>query len=127
MTKSFKTSVRLSDSHPFNAYQMIEEISDRGVAAFIANPKDYIDWKHRQSSDYISKIEFNSGERDILAVLKQLPELDFRAIVDALGANPEEVSSSLQHLMHLHVIEASGDNFSISPPLQIAVENAIGA
>jgi hypothetical protein len=51
--ESFKTLVGLSDSHPFNVYRMMEEISDRGVAAFIASPKDYIDWKHRQSSDSV--------------------------------------------------------------------------
>lgn len=120
--ETFNNLVTISDFHPFNIYRMMEEISERGVAAFVANPKDYIDWKHRQSSNYISKIEFNDGERDVLAVLKQLPELDFRAIVDALEADAATVSADLQHLGHLHVVESNSDSFSISPPLQIAVE-----
>lgn len=120
--ETFNILVALSDFHPFNIYRMMEEISERGVAAFVANPKDYIDWKHRQSSNYISKIEFNDGESNVLAVLKQLPELDFRAIVDALEADPATVSDDLLHLSHLHVVESNGDSFTISPPLQIAVE-----
>jgi tetratricopeptide (TPR) repeat protein len=119
---TFNTLVTLSDSHPFNIYMMMEEISDRGIAAFIANPKDYIDWKHRQSSDYISRIDFKDGERNVLAALRQLPELDFQAIVDALEADAASVSGDLWHLTHLHVVESNGDTFSISPPLQIAVE-----
>src|SRR5205085_1855661 len=47
---------------------------------------------------------------------------DFRAIVDALEADAASVSTDLLHLNHLHVVESNGDSFSISPPLQIAVE-----
>ncbi|WP_137043881.1 toll/interleukin-1 receptor domain-containing protein [Pseudolabrys sp. FHR47] len=119
---SFNALVSLTDSHPFNVYRMVEEIEERGVAAFLADPTEFIEWKHRQSSEYISRIDFKEGERNVLAVLKQLPELDFSAIVDALHADPQAVSSNLSHLSHLHIVEANGDSFSLSPPLQIAIE-----
>ena len=114
--------IRLGDGHPFNIYRMIEEIAERGLAPFLANPNDFIDWKHRQSSEYIKGIEFNPRETAILGLLKQLPNLDFDSIARALTINANDVSDDLLRLTNLHVIESSADTFTVSPPLQIAVE-----
>jgi tetratricopeptide (TPR) repeat protein len=114
--------IKLSDCHPFNIYQMIDEIAERGVAAFLADPRDFIDWKHRQSSEYLTKIEFGERDASMLGLLKQLPELDFAAIVDALELEAATASEDLLRLTHLHIIESSGDAFSIAPALQVAVE-----
>ncbi len=114
--------VRLSDCHPFNIYRMIEEIAEHGTPAFLANPSDFIDWKHRQSSEYLTKIQFGEQDALILGLLKQLPELDFTAIVAALGLDAAETSENLRRLGDLHIVESSGDAFSISPALQVAVE-----
>jgi Flp pilus assembly protein TadD len=114
--------IRLSDCHPFNIYRMIDEVSDRGIGAFLANPHDFIDWKHRQSSEYLGKIEFRRHEILMLGLLKQLPELDFEAIVKTLELDPAKVSEDLLRLSDLHIVESTGDAFSISPALQVAIE-----
>ena len=69
--------IQLSDSHPFNVYRIVDEVAECGVDTFLANPSTFIDWKHRQSSEYIEKIIFGESEVQILAVLKLVPELDF--------------------------------------------------
>ncbi len=114
--------IKLSDCHPFNIYRMIDEIAERGIAAFLADPRDFIDWKHRQSSEYLSKINFGEHDALMLGLLKQMPELDFAAIVEALELNAAKVSDDLRRLSDLHIIESSGDSFSVSPALQVAVE-----
>jgi hypothetical protein len=73
---------------------MIDEIIERGVAAFLADPRDFIEWKHRQSSEYLAKIEFAERDAPILGLLKQLPELDFAAIVETLGLDTNAASGA---------------------------------
>lgn len=114
--------VKLSDGHPFNIYRMIDEVLHIGVAPFLANPVDFIDWKHRQSSEYLAKIPFRTQQVSILGLLKQIPELDFEALVSALKLDPQTASDDLAQLSNLHIIESSGGTFRISPPLRIAVE-----
>lgn len=114
--------VRLSDRHPFNIYRMLEEVLARGVEPFLASPGTFIDWKHRQSSDYLAKTNFGGTEIQILALLKQLPELDFSAIVEGLNLDASVASEDLLRLSNLHVVESSAGVFTVSPPLRIAVE-----
>jgi hypothetical protein len=58
----------------------------------------------------------------LLAILNILPILDFQAIVGALGEKANETADALLRLAQLHIVEHSGDEFSVSPPLRIAVE-----
>jgi tetratricopeptide (TPR) repeat protein len=114
--------VKLGDGHPFNIYRMTNEIVGRGIQPFLANPSAFIDWKHRQSSEYVAKINFTNIEIEILALLKQIPVLDFDAIVTSLDLNDAQASEDLLRLINLHVIESASDVFTISPALRVAVE-----
>ncbi|GBQ45143.1 toll/interleukin-1 receptor domain-containing protein [Komagataeibacter europaeus] len=114
--------VELSDRHPYNFYAIMEEINEQGLSSFLANPRGFVEWKHRRYSDYLSKIQISDIDASLLGVLKILPTLDFTAIVEALENDASELSDALQRLIQLHIIEHSGDAFSISPPIRIAVE-----
>jgi Flp pilus assembly protein TadD len=121
-TATLDELVRLADGHPFNFYRIVEDCVERGVDPFLANPSEYIEWKHRYSSEYIKRIKFNLVERNVLALLLIVPELDFDAIVTALPMDKAELSNSLQRLGHLHVVETNEDRFTIAPSIRIAVE-----
>lgn len=114
--------VRLSDGHPFNFYRMVEEVSDRGLEPFLANPSDFIDWKHRQSSEYLKKVHLGDEEILILALLKVLPELDFASIVGALPIDDMTASEALLKLGEFHIIETTSERFTLAPALRVAVE-----
>jgi hypothetical protein len=116
--------VNLGDGHPFNIYRMVDEVVERGLEPFLANPSLFIDWKHRQSSEYVSKITFTENDILILALLKQLPELDFSAIVSSLGLDAAAASEDLLRLTNLHVVESSIGIFSVSPALRVALERS---
>lgn len=121
-SEAMDSLVKLSDGHPFNIYRLVIEITEHGVDTFLANPTNFIDWKHRQSSEYVSKIELNESEATILALLRTVPELDFSAIAEALEMNVQLASDSLSRLVNLHVIDGNGDRFQVSPAVLVAVE-----
>jgi tetratricopeptide (TPR) repeat protein len=114
--------VNLGDGHPFNFYRMADEITERGMEPFLANPREFIEWKHRQSSEYLRRIELSSEDILILGLLRLAPELDFTAIITALPIDPATASDRLLRLTNVHAIEASEGSFLISPPLRIAIE-----
>ena len=114
--------VELSDSHPFNIYRMIEEVADCGPLTFLANPSGFVDWKHRQSSAYISRVDLKDTDLQLLSVLKIVPQLDFTALHGALDADTGLVSDALLRLVDLHIIESISDRFMIAPPVRVAVE-----
>jgi tetratricopeptide (TPR) repeat protein len=116
------TVVDLSDRHPYNFYRIVEEIDVRGLSNFLASPTEFVEWKHRQSSEYLAKLKLSDMELALLAVLNILPTLDFQAMVDALGEKANETADALLRLAQLHIVEHSGAEFSIVPPLRIAVE-----
>ena len=86
---------KLADGHPFNFYRIADEVQERGIEPFLANPHDFIEWKHRHSSEYLRKIELSEQDVKILALLRLAPELDFTAIVDALHMAPALASDHL--------------------------------
>ena len=113
---------KLSDGHPFNIYRMIEDVRNKGIDPFVANPADFIEWKHRYSSEYLLSIDLSEVEAGILSVLKIVPQLDFAGIAEALQVPPAETSDSLLRLIDLHVLEGEAERFMISPPLRVAIE-----
>jgi tetratricopeptide (TPR) repeat protein len=114
--------VSLADGHPFNFYRMIDEVEERGAGPFLANPSDFIEWKHRQSSEYLSKIPLCGEDVLILGLLELVPELDFTAISAALPIDPASASEALFRLANLHVVEPNAERFMVSPALRVAVE-----
>jgi tetratricopeptide (TPR) repeat protein len=121
-TDGLEDLVKLSEGHPFNIYRVVDEVSDRGLKVFLANPADFIDWKHRQTSEYLSKIPFEGSDSLVLSLLKNIPELDFGTICEALRLNAADLADNLQRLVLLHILDAEGDRFRISPALRVAVE-----
>lgn len=114
--------VFLGDGHPFNMYRMIDEIGEKGLKSFLANPSEFINWKHRQSSEYLNKMTLNEREVGILALLRLVPELDFDTFVSALRADAAQMSDDLLRLSNLHILESNADRFMVAPPLRVAVE-----
>ncbi|MBA4097646.1 MAG: hypothetical protein C0484_12880 [Rhodospirillum sp.] len=114
--------VALADGHPFNFYRLMEELETQSVTALLANPSDFIEWKHRQSSEYLSRITLSKEERLILGLLRLVPELDFAALISALSLDPGATSDALLRLANLHVVEPVAERVKVSPALRIAVE-----
>ena len=114
--------VALADGHPYNFYRIVEEAEQRGIEPFLANPAEFLNWKHRQSSEYLSRMVLSHEEILLLSLLTLLPSLDFQAMVDALPIDAAVASEALLRLSNLHIVEHADEIFTVSPPLRIAVE-----
>ena len=119
---SLEELTKLSDGHPFNFYHLVEEVVERGVKPFLANPLDFIEWKQGQTSEYVERIAISTTESAALALLKSIPELDFDTIATALNIAGAELAIDLQRLVLLHVLDSDGGRFRISPALRVAIE-----
>lgn len=121
-TEQLDQLATLSEGHPFNVYRMVDDVVEKGVKAFLANPRDFIDWRHRQTSEYLSKVTLQGSDIIVLSLLKNIPELDFDTICGALDIDAASLADDLQRLVLLHVLESDGDRFRIAPALRVAVE-----
>lgn len=114
--------VDVADGHPYNIYRMVEEIREKGVAIFLNTIDRFINWKHRQSSEYLYRVKLDELEVKILAVLNLLPELDFEAFDSVLSESAEDIAEALGRLIDNHIIYSSEDRFAVSPALRVAIE-----
>lgn len=121
-TDALEQLAQLSEGHPYNVYRLVDEVINKGLKPFLANPADFIDWKHRQSSEYLIKVKLDGTDTQILTLLRNIPELDFDSICEALSVSAATIADSLQKLVLLHVLESDGDRFRIAPALRVAVE-----
>lgn len=112
----------LTEGHPFNIYNAIELVRESGASTLLADPANFIEWKHRQSSEFLRKIDLSQVDCVILQILKNIPELDLASISSALAIDPADVASSLHTLSLRHVIDSVSDRFRISPAVKVAVE-----
>jgi tetratricopeptide (TPR) repeat protein len=114
--------VDMADQHPFNVYRMVDLISSSNVDIFLGNPRDFIDWKHKQTSEYLRSAKLSEIDLKILAIFSIAPELDFSSLVDTLDYSNSEISESIQKMQDLHVVMTHDERISISPALRIASE-----
>lgn len=114
--------VELADQHPFNAYRMMDEIGESSVEIFLSNPRDFIDWKHKQTSEYLRSAQLGELDLKILAVFSIAPSLDFSSLASVLDEERSEIGEAIQKMLDLHVVQIEDDNISISPALRIASE-----
>ncbi|WP_374427492.1 TIR domain-containing protein [Paracoccus sp. (in: a-proteobacteria)] len=114
--------VDMADQHPFNIYRMTDIIDRSSVDIFLANPRDFIDWKHKQTSEYLRSAQLTPLDFKILAVFSIAPELDFASLSEVVTTPREEISKSIQSMLDLHIVRTEDERISISPALRIASE-----
>lgn len=114
--------VQIADGHPYNVYAMITEIVSKGLESFLANPREFQNWKHKQYGHYVEGTVFEPDELAVLAILCRLPMMDLSSISTAVDRTPSSVVETLDRLIELHVVEVFAGLFLISPPLRIAME-----
>jgi tetratricopeptide (TPR) repeat protein len=112
----------LADGHPFNVSFLVEAVKHYGISVVLGDPSEIIQWKRRRASDFLSKIEFSATQRTILSALKTFTSLDFELLSKLADTEIAEASSAITKLIDFHIIETDGGSFSVSSPLQIAVE-----
>jgi tetratricopeptide (TPR) repeat protein len=114
--------VGLADGHPFNVSFLVEAVKHYGISVVLGDPSEIIQWKRRRASDFLSRIDFSATQKTILFALKTFTSLDFELLSKLAGSEIAEASSAITKLLDFHIIETDGSSFSVSPPLQVAVD-----
>ncbi|MCD1626812.1 TIR domain-containing protein [Seohaeicola saemankumensis] len=114
--------IDMADQHPFNIYRMIDLIKQSSVDLFLAEPRDFIDWKHKQTSEYLRSAQLSNLDFRILAIFSIAPELDFASLTEVIPNTGAEISASIQNMLDLHIVRTEDERISISPALRIASE-----
>ncbi|MUH02534.1 TIR domain-containing protein [Bombella sp. ESL0387] len=115
--------IDIADQHPFNIYRMVDRILETSVDLFLSNIRDFTEWKHKQTSEYLRSVNLNELDLKILSVFSIAPELDFSSLSDALSErDSSEISGSIQKMLDLNIVRVEDERISISPVLRIASE-----
>lgn len=121
-TESIDLAIELSEGHPFNIYRIAELIGERGVSEFLANPRSFNDWKHREYATYLSNVNLNPIDKRILAIFRIVPEWDWELISLTLDTPAGELSESIERLRDLHLLSVSEGRYTVAASLRVAVE-----
>lgn len=114
--------IELTDDHPFNIKACIDLVSRSSLQMFLADPRQFIEWKSKLGRSYLLKQKLSDLECSIVGVMLLLPQLDFDAISTALDG-VEGVSDALQRLIDLHIVSVENELFRISSGIRVSVEN----
>jgi tetratricopeptide (TPR) repeat protein len=114
--------IELSDGHPFNVLFMISFINLYSIDVLLADPEQLIQLKYKRSSQFIRSCEFSETEKVLLGVLKDFTTITFELACAVVAGEQFTVARALEKLIDLHIVEASEDTYTLSPPLRIAIE-----
>jgi tetratricopeptide (TPR) repeat protein len=100
----------------------IRFVAEYGIDSLIADPSELIEWKRRRAQDFLSGLEFNSIQVDVIAILAAYRYVASDMLLALVSApDTEEVARSLRTLEEFCCIERRERYYYISSPLRDAV------
>ena len=113
--------VKHIDGHPYNVQFAVQFIRMYGIQSLIDDPRDLIEWKNRRAEDFLSKIEFDEIETNILSILSEYRYLASGTISEVIESDVETVAKALRTLEEYCCIERRGHYFHITHPIREGV------
>jgi len=110
------------DGHPFNVRFATKAIKNYGLASFLADPRDLVEWKLRRAEDFLRLIQLDNLECELVAALSEyrfLPLEMFKTILE--GEEIAAIAGALRKLEDFCLVERRGDYFQVSAPVRDAV------
>jgi tetratricopeptide (TPR) repeat protein len=110
------------DGHPFNVRFATKAIKNYGLASFLADPRDLVEWKLRRAEDFLRLIKLDNLECELVAAMSEyrfLPLEMFKTILE--GEEIETIARALRNLEDFCLVERRGDYFQVSAPVRDAV------
>lgn len=112
----------LGEGYPDNYYRMVSEIRETSLAVFLGKANDFVNWKHRRSSEYLKRLLLDSNSVEIISILNLIPQADFEILYVLSEIEKDTLASCVEKLIYGHVLEVSFDLYKISPYLRVAAE-----
>lgn len=108
----------LLDGYPINVKLAIKAIESYGLHSFIADPSLLLEWKRRRAEDFLSQVNFNKTQLDILCLLVEFEYLPFDFIKENVLSDLPIISEALRILEDLCCIERRGALYTVSALVQ---------
>jgi hypothetical protein len=109
------------DGHPFNVRFATQYIKNYGIASLIGDPSELIEWKRRRAEDFLSRIEFEDIDVDILAILNEYRYVASDMLMSIVTGDPVAIIRHLRGLEELCCVERREQYFHIAAPLRDAI------
>jgi tetratricopeptide (TPR) repeat protein len=109
------------DGHPFNVRFATKAIKNYGLASFLADPRDLVEWKVRRAEDFLRLIKLSETECDLIAALSEYRFLPLEMLTTILGADVALIAQSLRTLEESCLAERRAEYYQVSAPLRDAV------
>jgi tetratricopeptide (TPR) repeat protein len=109
------------DGHPFNVRFATKAIKNYGLASFLADPRDLVEWKLRRAEDFLRLIKLNTLECDLISAMSEYRFLPLEMFKTVLGGEIVDIARALRNLEDYCLVERRGDYFQVSAPIRDAV------
>jgi tetratricopeptide (TPR) repeat protein len=109
------------DGHPFNVRFATKAIKSYGLASFLADPRDLVEWKLRRAEDFLRFIKLDTLECELVAAMSEYRFLPLEMFKTILEAEIAAIARSLRNLEDFCLVERRGDYFQVSAPVRDAV------
>jgi tetratricopeptide (TPR) repeat protein len=100
---------------------VISAIESYGLASFLADPIDLIEWKRRRAEDFLKLLKFEKLECDLMSALIEYRFLPLELFTTILNSEPVPVARALRKLEEHCCVERRGDYYEVSSPIRDAV------
>lgn len=110
------------DGHPFNVRFATKAISSYGLASFLADPRDLVEWKVRRAEDFLRLLTLSSLECELVAAMSEyrfLPLEMFKAVTG--DKELSDIAQALRNLEECCLVERRGDYYQVAAPVRDAL------
>lgn len=109
------------DGHPFNVRFATKAIKSYGLASFLADPRDLVEWKLRRAEDFLRLIKLDSLECELVSAMSEYRFLPLEMFKTILGGEIPAIVRALRNLEDFCLVERRGDYFQVSAPVRDAI------
>ncbi|MET3993721.1 tetratricopeptide (TPR) repeat protein [Bradyrhizobium sp. S3.9.2] len=109
------------DGHPFNVRFVTKAIKSYGLASFLADPRDFVEWKLRRAEDFLRLINLTSLECELVAAMSEYRFLPLELLKSITSDELPSIAQALRNLEDNCLAERRGDYFQVSAPLRDAI------
>lgn len=110
----------LVDGHPFNLRFVVGYARHYGLANFLQDPRDFIEWKHRRGEDFLKKLEFSELAISIVSALAEYGNLSAELLIIISETSTELLQEELRNLQDYCCVEFRNGFFHLSSPIREA-------
>jgi hypothetical protein len=107
--------------YPPAAYYLASQIEDYGLDVVLADTKRLDEFHRGSFSGFLEGLKLTDDQEELLTYLSNETTLTLPGIAAAIDKTIDEAADLVRGLIDLNIVEAAGDEYVVSPPIQATV------